>query len=469
MVRAPPVQSTRAAAVAIAVLPFADMSPAKDQAYLCEGMAEEVMNALVRIPGIRVASRNSTFRVGHDGGGLKAIADTLSVGHVLEGSVRTAGTRLRVTAQLTEVASGYHLWSERFDRDAADVFAVQDEIAAGVVEAVKARLGPGAKAVQTRAQPTNLEAYRWYLKGRHLRHAKEDHGGAMRAFEEAVRLDPGHAPSWTGLAESTLIASFSELSGRDACARARKALATAVALEGESADSLDGEALVAMLERRWPDMEATWRRAIALQPDHVRALGSFGVSLCFCGKPDEGLRLLARARELDPLASFPYMLTGWGMLHDRRPHDALQYLDDALSFEKEDLSALQASGVAHVALGHFEEAFAALQHAVAVTGRAPHFLGVLGWALAMAGRTVDARALLAELQTRPPATPALVSEAWLLGALGQIDEAFDVLARAEAELNPLLCFNGFPAFDSLRADPRFTALLQRLGLGHARV
>ena len=188
------------------------MSPAHDQQYLCEGMAEEIMNALVRIPGIRVASRNSAFRAGHDGGGLKAIADALSVGHVLEGSVRTAGTRLRVTAQLTEVASGYHLWSERFDRDAADVFAVQDEIAAGVVEAVKARLGPGAKAVQTRAQTTNLEAYRWYLKGRHLRHAKEDHGGAMRAFEEAVRLDPGHAPSWTGLAESTLIAAFSELS-----------------------------------------------------------------------------------------------------------------------------------------------------------------------------------------------------------------------------------------------------------------
>jgi len=251
-------------------------------------MAEEIMTALVRIPGIRVASRNSAFRAGHGGGDLKAIADALSVGHVLEGSVRTSGGRLRVTAQLTEVASGYHLWSERFDRDATDVFAVQDEIAAGVVEAVKARLGPGAKSVHTRAQTKNLEAYRWYLKGRHLRHAKEDHGGAMRAFEEAVRLDPDHAPSWTGLAESTLINAFSELSGREACARARKALATAVALEGESADSLDGEALVAMLERRWPSMEATWRRAIALQPDHVRALGSFGASLCICGKREEG-------------------------------------------------------------------------------------------------------------------------------------------------------------------------------------
>ncbi len=125
--------------VAIAVLPFSDMSPAKDQEYLCEGMAEEIMNALVRIDGIRVASRTSAFRARQGGGDLAAIARALSVNHVLEGSVRTAGTRLRVTAQLTDVASGYQLWSERFDREAADVFAVQDEIAAGVVDAVKAR------------------------------------------------------------------------------------------------------------------------------------------------------------------------------------------------------------------------------------------------------------------------------------------------------------------------------------------
>ena len=130
------------------MLPFSDMSSSKDQEYLCEGMAEEVMNALVSIPGIRVASRTSAFRARKDEGGLTSIARALSVGHVLEGSVRTSGSRLRVTAQLTDVASGYQLWSERFDREAADVFAVQDEIAAGVVEAVKARLAPGERVLR---------------------------------------------------------------------------------------------------------------------------------------------------------------------------------------------------------------------------------------------------------------------------------------------------------------------------------
>jgi TolB-like protein len=209
--------------VAIAVLPFSDMSQERDQAYLCEGMAEEVMHALVSVEGIRVASRTSAFRARHDHADLSAVARAPSVNHILEGSVRTAGGRLRVTAHLTDVASGYQLWSERFDREAADIFAVQDEIAAGVVDAVKARLAPGVRTIQARPQARNLDAYRSYLMGRHLRYAKEDHGGAVRAFEEAVRLDPTYAPSWTALAESLALAAHSGVvPSRAACAAARK-------------------------------------------------------------------------------------------------------------------------------------------------------------------------------------------------------------------------------------------------------
>jgi serine/threonine-protein kinase len=457
------------APVSIAVLPFADMSPARDQEYLCEGMAEEVMNALVRIDGIRVASRTSAFRARQEGRDLPEIARLLSVNHVLEGSVRTSGNRLRVTAQLTDVASGYHLWSERFDREAADVFAVQDEIAAGVVEAVKARLAPGAATIQARPRARNLDAYRSYLKGRHLRYAKEDHAGAIHAFEEAIRLDPTHAPSWTGLAESTVLAAhFSVIPAREACATARKAVATAVELEGESADSLHGEAFVALIERRWEAMERAWRRSIELQPTHVQALGSFGVTLCIRQKLEEGLRFLERAREADPLASFPNMLTGFGLLSNGRPRESLRYLEDALSFEKEDVSALFSSAMAKVALGGFEEAIATLEHTVAVTHRGAHFLGTLGWALATAGREDEARALLGELRARPAASPTVVSEGWLLGALGELDAAFEVLARAEEECQAFLYYTGLPGFDPLRADPRFAALQERLGLPPGR-
>jgi serine/threonine-protein kinase len=455
-------------AVAIAVLPFSDMSSAKDQEDLCEGMAEEIMNALVGIDGIRVASRTSAFRAHKDGGDLSAVARALSVGHVLEGSVRTSGSRLRVTAQLTDVATGYQLWSERFDREAIDVFAIQDEIAAGVVDAVKARLGGSSRTVHARPQARNLDAYRSYLKGRHLR-GKEDFGGALSAFEEAVRLDPAHAPSWTGLAEITVLsAHMGMIPPRAALTAARKALATAKELQGESAEGLHVEAFASFLERRWDAMETAWRRAIELQPDHVLALGSFGISLCARQKLDEALPLFERAKEADPLASFPYTLAGWGLLMSGRPEEGLRNLEDALTFEKEDASAIGASCVANVALGRLEQAIAAGEHGVAVSHRAPFFLGVSGWALAAAGRDGEARTVLEELRARPAASPTVVSEAWLLGALGEIDDAFDVLARAEEEHQGLLCYTGLPGFDSLRADPRFGALLERLGLSPAR-
>ncbi len=466
--RADSVAAPAGAAVAVAVLPFTDMSAAKDQEYLCEGMAEEIMSALVRVDGIRVASRTSAFRAQKDGGDLSAIARALSVGHVLEGSVRTSGSRLRVTAQLTDVGSGYQLWSERFDREAADLFSVQDEIARGVVDAVKAHLSPGEHAVPARAQPANLDAYRSYLKGRHLR-GKEHLDGALRAFKEAVRLDPAYAPGWTSLAEATVLASvFGLIPALDACETARKALATATRLQGESADGLHVEGFVAWIERRWAAMESAWRRAIELQPTHVQALASFGIALCSRQRLDEALPILERARQSDPLSSFPYALTGGGLLNCGRPQEGLSHLEDALSFEKDDATALDNAGIARVALGRMEEGIATLEHVVALTHRGAHFLGTLGWALATAGRNVEARAILEELKARPPAAPAVVSEAWLLAALGEIDAAFEVIARAEDECLAYLYFTGLPGFDPLRADPRFASLLERLGLPTAR-
>jgi serine/threonine-protein kinase len=384
---------------------------------------------------------------------------------VLEGSVRVAGTRLRVTAQLTDAGTGYQLWSERFDRELDDVFAVQDEIAAGVVEAVKVRLAPGARAIHARPHARNFDAYRSYLLGQHLRYAKEDHGGAVRAFREAVRLDPTHAPSWTGLAESlALSAHMSLIPAHEACAAARQALSTALELQGQSADGLHGEAFVAFIERRWKAMEAAGRRAIELQPSHVPSLGLLGMCLCLHQKPDEAEPFFERAREADPLASFPYMLTSLGLLTARRPQEAHRYAEQALTFEKEDASALFCSSLANVALGRYEEGIAAAEHGVAVSHRGADFLGLLGWALATAGRNDEARTLLDELRARPAAAPPIVSEGWLLGALGEIDAAFEVLSRAEDAYQLWLYYTGLPGFDPLRADPRFAALLARLEL-----
>jgi TolB-like protein/Tfp pilus assembly protein PilF len=460
-----PSAGSASAPVSIAVLPFADMSPANDQEYLCEGMAEEIMNALVRVDGIRVASRASAFRAQREGLDVPAIARALAVGHILDGSVRTSGSRLRVTAQLTDVATGFHLWSERFDREAADVFAVQDEIAAGVVEAVRVRLGPGHRAVHARPHAANIDAYRAYLTGRYLRHSKNDHHGAMRAFEEAVRLDPSHAPSWVGIAEGAVLAAlYGVVPAGAASAKARNALLRAQQLQGELAEALAVEGLAAFVERRWRDAETAFRRALELEPDNVRALVPFGQILSIWAAHDEAQAVLARARAADPLAALPCAATGVGLLFANRREEAQGFFEQALAFEPENTLALWGSCMALVDRGRFDEGVGLATRAAALSRRAPFFLGLLGWALGSAGRSAEARSALEELRAQPEASRSCVPEAWVLATLGETDAAFARLELAEAEYQAFLYFTGLPAFDPLRADARFAAMLERLGL-----
>jgi TolB-like protein/Tfp pilus assembly protein PilF len=462
----PPRDST---AVSIAVLPFADMSAAKDQEYLCEGMAEEIMNALVRVAGMHVASRTSAFRAHREGINLPALAGALSVGHVLEGSVRTSGSRLRVTAQLTDAASGYQLWSERYDRDAGDVFAIQDEIAAGVVDAVRERLTPGTHEVRPRGRVSNLEAYRLYLKGRHLRYTKNDHAGALRAFEEAVRLDPGQARAWSGLAEVQVLAAFYGLIPVAAAhARAKGALETAVGLQGETVDSLYVAGLIADAERRFEDSERALRAAVELAPDHVEATCHLGVLLSVLGRFGEAAAVLQHARAVDALAPYPYAISSLCLAVAREPAQALDLAEQALALDEENTLALWVRGQTLVALGRLEEAVTLYERAVTPVHRGGMIHGMAGWAAAVAGDRAGARAALDAIAARPSGSPALVAEAWIRAELGDLDGAWEVLDRAEREGQFMLLLTGLPGFDRLSADPRFAELLIRLGLSPER-
>ncbi len=452
-------------AVAIAVLPFTDMSHAKDQEFFCEGMAEEIMNALMHVEGIRVASRLSAFQACHDGKDLAAIGRALSVGEILEGSVRVAGGQIRVTAQLIDVESGYQLWSERYDRDAADIFAVQDEIAESVLNVIRARLSPDAGGVRQRARVKNLDAYRHHLKGRFYRYTNNDHGNALTEYERAVELDPDFGPAWVGMAEvRVLAAGYALIPSHRAYSEAREALARAEALQGESAEALYVEGLIRCFLWEWDAAREALTRSAEMRPDHVQTQCWLGFYWTVHQEREKAIAQFELARAVDPLASFPIAMMGAAMSTFGRDADALELLDQANAMEQDNMLAAWSRGSALVGLGRYDEAVESFENAADLTRRGAHVLGALGFGLAKAGRRSEAEAVLAELSARGPDAPTPVTEIWTHAALGNFDAAWKALSRAESERQMMLIFLGMPGWDCLRSDPRFDELLARMGL-----
>ena len=449
----------------IAVLPFTNISADADNEYFCDGLAEELLNALAKIGDLKVAARASAFSFKEKKSDIGEIGRRLGVATVLDGSVRKSGDRLRIAVQLLSASDGYHLWSETYDREMRDIFDVQDEITLSVIDALKLKLFGNTKSSVLRHETENTEAYEAYLKGRYLRYAKNDHHGASLAYEEAVRLDPLHAPSWLGVAETYVLRShYALIDPREACSRAKAAVATARELQGESAEALYIQGFAAFIERDWPACDRAYRKAIELEPNNSRALGTFGVINCVRGNVDEALAIFARARDADPLAAYPYAMTGTGLVAARRLEESLPFFKRAFAFENDQTLALWTYSVANIALGNFDEGVAAAERSVVVSRRSGFFLGLLGWSLATAGRTKEANTILAEIRGRPPGSPSLVFEACLLGALKEKNAAFDVLSRSADELAPLVSYVGLPCFDSLRDDPRFAAFSQLIGV-----
>ncbi len=449
----------------IAVLPFVNMSADADNEYFCDGLAEELLNSLAKIDHLRVAARTSAFSFKHKDVEVGEIGRILNVRSVLEGSVRKSGERLRISVQLVNAADGYQLWSERYDREMRDIFDVQDEIAMSVISALKLKLLGGEESSVLRRETENTEAYKAYLKGRYLRYAKNDHAAAAVEYEEALRLDASHAPSWLGLAESYMLrAHYALVRPLKACAASKEALQNARNIQGESAEALYIEGFTAFIERNWHDSDTAYRRSLAIDPGNSRALGTCGIVKCVLGQKTEAMALFARARDADPLAAYPYAMTGGGLVLLRQPGEAMPFLEQALAFENDNSLALWMYCEACVGLKRYEEAVATVETAMQASRRPPFLLGVYGCALVAAGKSGEAMEVLDELRSRPADSPVLIHEACILGALGDRDAAFDVLSRAVDEYAPMATYIGLPSFDSIREYPRFSAHTELLGL-----
>ncbi len=455
---------------AIAVLPFTDMSQRKDQAYFCEGITEEIISALSAIPGFQVAARTSTFQFKDANQDVRRIGQALGVNKVVEGSVRTSGDRLRVTAQLIDVADGYRVWSDRYDRQMEDVFAIQDEIASSVANALAGQLGKRATSSGPSKHTGDLEAYHLYLKGRHERYRTRNFAAALRYFEEAAERDPRYARARLGIAEAVILLGNNGMTRpRVALARAETELEYANALAAETAESRAVECAVRTAQMKWSAAEAAGRRAIELDPHYIFGWTWLSLLLSGMGRFDEARALAERAVTVDPILQMPWTVVGWAMNAGRRFAEAEAPLKRALELHPTQRLALWNFGIAMVGLGRPNKAVAALEKAnEADPTRGSMLLGILAWTEAVAGRADDARRHLAELrELMAYAYVPRYTVAWALAALGEIGPALDEYERSVEEGDTFLIYPLFPGYDPLREEPRFQAGLERLDLGWA--
>lgn len=454
----------------IAVLPFANMSSDAENEYFCDGIAEEITSALSKVGQLQVAGRTSAFSFKSKTGDLRAIGRTLNVGSVLEGSVRKAGDRLRITVQLVKVTDGYHLWSERYDRQMEDIFDIQDEIALAVVEALKVTLLGREKAAVLKRSTDNPEAYQLCLKAYHAWHRWTDEGfrTAVTLFNQALERDPNYAFAHFGLGDC--YASRGIL-GREPIdlPRIRTLFETAIRLDPDLADAhaVLGAIIDGVVEWKWPLAESRCQTAIALDPRSAHILNVHGLLQSVTGRHDEAVATYRRAIELDPLGPLWNACLIQALLGKRDWVAALRQTQATLDVVPEYWFALQLAGQAHVASGQLDEAIVKFERAVKSSGEVPYTIGLLGNALAKAGRRDEALAQLAKLQAHAKSHfVPVIALVYVHAGLHEWDEAFALLERAHTTRDYWLTFSltDFPVLDDLRPDPRFKELVRRIGL-----
>lgn len=467
---APPQASLLPAVPSIAVLPFVDMSPDKNQEFFCEGIAEELIHALARIQDLRVVARTSAFALKDKGLDVREIGRILNVGAVLEGSIRAAGSRLRITSQLINVADGFHLWSERFDRDAGDIFAIQDELSLSIVEHLKVTLRVGERDALHQRSTDDHEAYNLYLKGLYFvaRPRPDLLQTALRFFQEALARDPGFAKAHAGIATVfAMLGNFNFSRPTEAWPRAKAAIQTALALDDRLPEAHAIAASVAFwYEWDWAAAEASYSRVLALNPGGAFAHGDYAWFLLNRRRFDEALHEIKVALDLDPLMPLFY---GWSV----GLHCAAGRLDEALrDFERaKELDPTFGLPYFHAGMTYYlkgmpDKAIEVLQQGVKI---APH----PGWAEGMIsmirmrqGDRAEVRRIVdGMISQRSKVNVSCMALAWALAGLGDLDAAYEWVERAIEERDTLAGFVHIytPLLaPELASDSRYEALLHRL-------
>ena len=455
----------------IAVLPFVNMSADKADEYLSDGMTEELLNVLAQVPGLRVPGRSSSFafKGKTEDNIFRKVGEQLHVATVLEGSVRKAGDKLRITVQLINVADGFHLWSQTYDRDMKDILAVQTEVAQQVVQVLQVKLGIEAKRALARKPTENPEAHRLYLLGRYHFSKNTQAGGsdAIQAFNQAIQLDPGYALAYCGLADNYIALGGSLMSGKEAWAKGKDAAEKAVSLDPNLADAHLSLALALLGDYDWPGVERETKRALELNPDLALAHDGYATVLSFRGHFDESIRQSAKAVELDSLSPLMICNLGFYLYGARRFDEAIVQFRKTLALDPNFASAHWGLGGSLVWKGDPVSALVEMRKAQSLDPN-PFFMGGFGYALAVSGDRTKAEQILRDLEVMAKqryVTPAARMIVYM--GLGDKEKALDWLEICYAERDVICCLLKVdPVYDSLRDEPRFRAVLKKVGLDH---
>jgi serine/threonine protein kinase/tetratricopeptide (TPR) repeat protein len=456
----------------IAVMPFENLSDEKEQEYFCDGMTDEIIGALTRVEGLRVVARSTVFSFKGRKMDVREAGNQLGVGVVLEGSVRKVGNMLRIAVQLVNVDSGANLWSERYNRELEDVFAIQEDIAEAIVssQAVRHLRHDSDRATTARRHTRNIEAYNLYLKGRfHWNKRTTDAlHTAVEYFENAISLDPAYALAYAGLADCQIILGYYGTEAPAAIFPKAKANAVkAISLDKTLAEAHTSLAFVTLLyDWDWSSAERCFTRALTLDPGYPTAHHWYAEYLTFVGRMDEAVDIAKGLVALDPLSPIILTLVGWVHFYKRDYDAAIDILEDVLRLDDDFVPGRLWLGLSQEKIQSCDVAATTLKRAVEIESDNPAVLSALGRILAACGNPDKARTYLQQLRDNSAKrhVPAYHIAA-LHAALGETEETFCYLEEAHRQRDPWLLFLRIdPVWDALREESGFIEMVRRVGL-----
>ncbi len=455
----------------VAVLPFTNMSGDPEQEYFCDGITEELINSLTQIKDLRVIARTSSFAFKDKPEDIREIGRKLNVETLLEGSVRKSGKRLRITAQLVDVADGSHLWSQRFDREMEDVFKIQDEISLAIVDKLRGKLMGAERAGLLKRYTENHEAYNFYLRGRYYswnRRTKAGLNKSLEYYRKAIELDPFYALAYTGIADAFNLLGFCGwVPSSEIWAQSKAAAEKALEIDDTLSEAHTAVAWIKdWYEWDWAGAKKEFEQAIALNTSNADAYHKYSHFLTEMGYFDESIEAMNRAQDLEPLAVDIQACSGMNLYLARRYDAAIEQLNKTIELDPNFYDPYGWLGLTYVQKARFQEAIEIFKKAESFPEISTRMIAAQVYVYAAAGNRKEAQKKLkqlTEISKKKSVEPYFT--AWAYAGLGQKDQVMDFLKKAYETHSGFMrmVIKVDPWLDDFRSDPKFIELLKKMG------